>query len=113
MMPMARQFLERFTKMLGLVVMILIAVTAMLGVSSIQAGEGTEFPGTVVMVDYAAGKLAVKKDGGGTRFTFTTSEKTKFGGGLASINDVKKDDRVVVIYQVQGSIYSALSVTKK
>ena len=84
------------------------------GFSPLQAGEGTEFPGTVLMVDYATGKFAVKKDGGGTRFTFVANEKTKFSGtGLTSLKDLRKDDQVVVLYQVQVSQYRAASVTKK
>ncbi|HXH85948.1 MAG TPA: hypothetical protein VNI35_03935 [Nitrospira sp.] len=84
------------------------------GFSLVHAGEGTEFPGTVIKVDQATGKFAVKKDGGGTRFTFTVNEKTKFSGtGLASLKDLKKDDHVMVLYQVKGSQYLAASVTKK
>lgn len=90
------------------------AVMSGTGLAPVQAGEGTEFPGTVLTVDQTTGKFAVKKDGGGTRFTFTANEKTKFAGtGLASLKDLKKDDQVVVIYQVQGSQYLAVGVTKK
>jgi hypothetical protein len=90
------------------------AVMACWSVSQTQAQGGTEFPGTVLMVDQATGKFAVKKDGSGTRFTFVASEKTKFGGaGLASFKDLKKDDHVVVIYQVQGSQYLAVSIMRK
>src|SRR5438132_8072650 len=39
------------------------------------AESGTDFPGTVLMVEPAAGKLSVKKDGGGTRFTFVVNDK--------------------------------------
>jgi len=85
-----------------------------LGFSLVHAGEGTEFPGTVLKVDQSTGKFSVKKDGGGTRFTFTANEKTKFSGtGLASLKDLKKDDHVMVLYQVKGSQYLAESVTKK
>jgi hypothetical protein len=85
-----------------------------LGFSLVQAGEGTEFPGTVLKVDQATGKFAVKKDGGGTRFTFIANKETKFSGaGLASLKDLKKDDHVMVLYQVKGSQYLAASVTKK
>lgn len=84
------------------------------GLFLVQAGEGTEFPGVVLMVDQAAGKFAVKKDGGGTRFTFVANEKTKFSGsGLSSLKDLKKDDHVVVFYHVQGSQYLAASIAKK
>ena len=78
------------------------------------AESGTDFPGTVVMVDPAAGKLSVKKDGGGTRFTFVVNDKTKFEGeGLNSLKDVKKGDNVTVNYVVTGSQYIAQRVSKK
>jgi hypothetical protein len=93
---------------IGLVVLLGMAVTL------VRSGEGTEFPGTVLTVDQVAGKFAVKKDGGGTRFTFVANEKTKFAGtGLVSLRDLKKDDHVLVVYRVQGSQYLADSVTKK
>jgi hypothetical protein len=76
------------------------------------AAEPVDFPGTVLSVDAAAGKLAVKKDGGGTRFTFIVTDKTRFQG-LAGMKDVKKDDHVLVQYQVEGSRYLALKVVKK
>jgi len=85
-----------------------------MGVTSVQSGEGTEFPGTVVSVDQDARKFAVKKDGGGTRFTFVTDDKTAYSGtGLTSVKDLKKDDHVVVTYQVQGTKYVATGVAKK
>jgi len=78
------------------------------------AQGGTDFPGIVLMVDPAAGKLAVKKDAGGTRFTFAVNDKTQFDGpGLKSLKDVKKGDNVTVNYQVIGSQYLAVKVTKK
>jgi hypothetical protein len=85
-----------------------------LGATSAQSTEGTEFPGTVLTVDQAAGKFAVKKDGGGTRFTFLADNKTTFSGaGLSSLKDLKKDDHVVVTYQVQGPKYLAIRVARK
>lgn len=82
--------------------------------SQVQGETVTEFPGTVLKIDQATGKFAVKKDGSGTRFTFVADEKTSFGGpGLASLKDLKKDDHVMVLYHVQGSQYLATSVTKK
>jgi hypothetical protein len=89
-------------------------LVSFLGFSLGHAGEGTEFPGTVLKVDQATGKFAVKKDGGGTRFTFIANEETKFSGaGLASLKDLKKDDHVMVLYHVKGSQYLASNVTKK
>ncbi len=76
------------------------------------ATDLVEFPGTVVTADPAANKLAVKKDGGGTRFSFTVTDKTKFQG-VGGLKDVKKDDHVVVHYQVEGSKYLAVTITKK
>jgi hypothetical protein len=79
-----------------------------------QAQDGTEFIGTVLTVDQVTGKFAVKKEGGGTRFTFVANEKTKFAGaGLASFKELKKDDHVLVMYKVQGSQYLAISVTRR
>jgi len=78
------------------------------------AQGGTDFQGTVLMVDPAAAKLSVKKDGGGTRFTFVVNDKTKFeGAGLNSLKDVKKGDNVTVNYVVTGSQYIAQKVSKK
>jgi hypothetical protein len=85
-----------------------------LSVVSAQADNRIEFPGTVLSVDLTAGKFAVKKDGGGTRFTFVANDKTKFqGAGLTSFKDLKKDDKVMVLYHVQNSQYLAISVTKR
>jgi len=78
------------------------------------AESGTDFPGTVLMVDAAAGKLSVMKEGGGTRFTFVVNDKTQFDGvGLKSLKDVKKGDNVTVNYVVTGSQYIAQKVSKK
>jgi hypothetical protein len=105
----------RKARMCGIVaVVVCLILFPVLGISLAQAGEATEFPGTVLKVDQATGKFAVKKDGSGTRFTFIANEKTKFSGtGLASLKDLKKDDHVMVLYQVKGSQYLAASVTKK
>ncbi len=93
---------------------LLVLVLCVLPLSLAWADNGIEFLGTVLMVDQGTGKFAVKKDSGGTRFTFVTDDKTKFqGASLGAIKDLKKDDKVVVVYQVQGSQYVALSVTKK
>ena len=73
--------------------------------------QGTDFKGTV-LADPAAGKLIVKKDEGGTRFTFVVNEKTQFmGSGLTSVADIKKGDRIIVNYVVNGSQYVAQKVT--
>jgi hypothetical protein len=79
----------------------------------VWAEGGTEFPGTVLTVDQATGKFSVKKQSGGTRFTFTANEKTKYQGSVTSLKDLKKDDKVVVVYEVHGPQYLALRVTKQ
>jgi hypothetical protein len=91
-----------------------LAVLLGIGLTTVQSSDRTQFPGTILTVDQAAGKFAVKKDGGGTRFTFVVNEKTTFSGaGLTSLKDLKKDDHVVVVYQVQDAKYLAARVTKK
>jgi hypothetical protein len=77
------------------------------------AAAEVEFAGAVISADAKTGKMAVKKEGGGTRFTFVTNEQTRWEGGLKGIGDVKKDDSVVVVYQVQGSQYIAIRVAPK
>jgi hypothetical protein len=93
-----------------------VALSLLVGLLSIadlvRAQGGTEFAGTVLTVDATAGKLAVKKDGGGTRFTFVVNDKTKFEGGPAGLKDVAKGDHVVVTYGVSGSQYLAQKVSK-
>lgn len=77
------------------------------------AAEGTDFTGTVLLVDPTAGKLALKKEGSGTRFTFVVNDKTQFESGLKSLTDVKKGDSLTVQYRVIGSQYVALKVMPK
>lgn len=96
------------------VLLLFVTGVCMMSLVSSQAESGAEFPGTVLMVDQATGKFAVKKDSGGTRFTFVATDKTKFqGAGLTALKDLKKDDQVTVLYHVQGSQYLAISVTKR
>jgi len=79
--------------------------------AAVHAQEGTDFKGTV-LADPAAGKLIVKKDEGGTRFTFVIDDKTKFMGSMVkSLADIKKGDHVMVTYVVNGSQYVARNVT--
>ena len=78
-----------------------------------EAAEGVEFPGTVISADPKTGKVAVKKESGGTRFTFVTNDQTRWESGLKGAGDLKKDDHIVVWYQVQGSQYIALRVAPK
>lgn len=65
------------------------------------AQQAVEFPGTVLKVDEASGKLAVKKEG--ARFTFVIDGKTKFEGGAKSLKDLKAGDAVTVTYLTMGS----------
>ena len=79
--------------------------------AAVHAQDGTDFKGTV-LADPAAGKLIVKKDEGGTRFTFVIDDKTKFMGSMVkSLADIKKGDHVMVTYLVNGSQYVARNVT--
>lgn len=98
----------------GGIVVLVVACVCTMSVVSAQTDKGIEFPGTVLTVDLTAGKFAVKKDGGGTRFTFVANDATKFQGtGLAALKDLQRDDKVMVVYHVQGSQYLAISVTKR
>ncbi len=98
----------------GGIVVLVVACVCTMSVVSAQTDKGIEFPGTVLTVDLTAGKFAVKKDGGGTRFMFVANDATKFQGtGLASLKDLQRDDKVMVLYHVQGSQYLAISVTKR
>lgn len=107
-------FSNLYTAPHGNSLLILLAVTVwLIGPGDALAQTGTEFPGTIVTVDQATGKFAVKKESGGTRFTFVANDKTKFEGGPKSIKDLKLGDHVVVLYQVTGSQYSALKVSLK
>ena len=85
----------------------------LIGMGLVWAETGTDFAGTVLTVDPAAGKLTVKKEGGSTRFTFVVNDKTQFSGpGLSSLKDVKKDDKVTVNYVVTGSQYVVQKLSK-
>ncbi len=105
-----RQIVRRRT-----VIMLSFLMLCLLGMPgvSVPADTGTEFPGTVLSVDAATGKFAVKKDSGGTRFTFVANDNTQFEGGPKSIKELKQGDHVLVLYQVTGSQYIALKVTAK
>jgi hypothetical protein len=112
MMSMA----SRYTKVIRIVLLTvaLVASGALFDASVLLADAGADYPGTVVMVDATAGKLAVKKEGGGSRFTFVVNDKTQFGGpGLKSLQDLRQGAAVTVNYIVNGSQYIALKVTAK
>ena len=104
--------LERVRAATALIHLILIMALCLSGLATALAQGTTDFSGTVLAVDAAAGKLSVKKADGGTRFTFVVNNKTQFtGGGLKSLADVKKGDSLTVTYLVSGSQYVATKVT--
>ena len=76
----------------------------------VLAQNAVDFPGTVLKVDDASGKLTVKKDG--TRFTFVVDGRTQYAG-VKELKDIKAGDAVTVTYTVMGSQYSAQKVAKK
>src|SRR5207249_10079909 len=86
----------------------------LIAIGSALAESGIDFQGTVLMVDPAGGKLSVKKEGGGTRFTFLVNDKTQIEGAcLNSLKDVKKDDNDTVNHVVAGSQYMSQHTSKK
>jgi Cu/Ag efflux protein CusF len=82
-------------------------VTALL--TPLSAQNVVEFPGTVLKVDDAAGKLTVKKDG--TRFTFVVDGRTQYAG-VKALKEIKAGDIVTVSYIVMGSQYVAQKIAK-
>jgi hypothetical protein len=90
----------------------MLLVLSCAGAAAVHAQGGTDFQGTVLTADPASGKLIVKKDEGGTRFTFVVNDKTQFiGGGPNNLADMKKGDHVIVTYQLNGTQYVAQKVT--
>lgn len=75
----------------------------------VLAQNAVDFPGTVLKVDDAAGKLTVKKDG--TRFTFVVDGRTQYAG-IKALKDIKAGDAVTVTYIVMGSQYIAQKIAK-
>jgi hypothetical protein len=87
-------------------------VVSCAGAAVVHAQEGKDFQGTVLTADPGSGKLIVKKDEGGTRFTFVINDKTQFtGSGIKSLADMKKGDHVIVTYLVNGTQYVAQKIT--
>ena len=95
------------------VLLLCVLVSGLATAGRAEAAGEVEFPGTVISADAKTGKMAVKKESGGTRFTFVTNDQTRWESGLKGIGDLKKDDHIVVWYQVQGSQYIALRVAPK
>jgi len=75
----------------------------------VLAQNAVDFPGTVLKVDDASGKLTVKKDG--TRFTFAVDGRTQYAG-IKALKDIKAGDAVTVTYIVMGSQYIAQKIAK-
>jgi hypothetical protein len=83
--------------------------------AGLEPAQGaTDFTGTVLLVDPGSGKLSVKKEDGGTRFSFVVNAKTQFeGASLKALKDLKKGDVVTVQYEVSGSQYIAQKIIAK
>jgi Cu/Ag efflux protein CusF len=88
---------------------ILAACVGLIGAPAL-AQNVVNFPGTVLKVDDAAGKLTVKKDG--TRFTFVVDGRTQYAG-VNALKDIKAGDAVTVTYITMGSQYVAQKIAKK
>lgn len=86
----------------------LVVCVAVLG-APVLAQNAVDFPGTVLKVDDASGKLTVKKDG--TRFTFIVDGRTQYAG-IKALKDIKAGDAVTVTYIVMGSQYIAQKIAK-
>jgi hypothetical protein len=98
-------------RMFVLLVSVLLVVSCA-GAAAVHAQGGTDFQGIVLSADPGAGKLIVKKDEGGTRFTFVVNDKTQFtGSGIKGLADLKKGAHVIVTYLVNGTQYVAQKVT--
>lgn len=88
----------------------LVICIAVMNASFAIAQHAVDFPGTVLKVDDAAGKLTVKKDG--TRFTFIVDGRTQYAG-VKALKDIKAGDAVTVTYITMGSQYVAQKIAKK
>jgi hypothetical protein len=93
----------------------LAAITLILGyvaAAGVVQVKAASFSGTVLSVDQSAGKLVVKTEGSGTRFTFVVNEKTDFEG-VKNLNEIKKGTSLTIEYRASGSQYIAQKVTAK
>lgn len=95
----------RYPTILVLVLVVCVAVLS----APVLAQNAVDFPGTVLKVDDASGKLTVKKDG--TRFTFVVDGRTQYAG-IKTLKDIKAGDAVTVTYIVMGSQYVAQRIAK-
>ena len=94
----------------SLTMIVLLAIIWLVGPVSVFAQSAVDFPGTVLKVDDAAGKLTVKKDG--TRFTFVVDGRTQYAG-INALKDIKAGDAVTVTYIAMGSQYIAQKIAKR
>jgi Cu/Ag efflux protein CusF len=88
---------------------LLTACVGLIGAPAL-AQNVVDFPGTVLKVDDAAGKLTVKKEG--TRFTFVVDGRTQYAG-VKALREIKAGDAVTVSYITMGSQYVAQKIAKK
>ena len=103
---------DRVERRLFVLLVGVLLVVSCAGAAVVHAQEGTDFQGTVLTADPGSGKLIVKKDEGGTRFTFVVNDKTQFTGtGIKNLADMKKGDHVIVTYLVNGTQYVAQKIT--
>ena len=88
-----------------------ILLTACVGIigTPVLAQNAVDFPGTVLKVDDAAGKLTVKKEG--TRFTFVVDGRTQYAG-VKALKEIKAGDAVTVTYITMGSQYIAQKIAR-
>jgi len=93
-----------------LVMLVTVGLSVMALLTPTLAQNVVDFPGTVLKVDDAAGKLTVKKEG--TRFTFVVDGRTQYAG-VKALKDIKAGDTVTVSYLVMGSQYVAQKIAKK
>jgi Cu/Ag efflux protein CusF len=109
--PFRRSKGERIMKYVGvtLAMAVLVACVAA-GSTPVLAQNVVDFPGTVLKVDDAAGKLTVKKEG--TRFTFVVDGRTQYAG-VKALKEIKAGDAVTVSYITMGSQYVAQKIAKK
>lgn len=89
---------------------VLVMYVAAVSAPAVFAQNTVDFPGTVLKVDDASGKLTVKKDG--TRFTFVVDGRTQYAG-VKALKEIKAGDAVTVTYIVMGSQYIAQKIAKK
>ena len=94
----------------GSILLLMIATCVGVIGAPVLAQNVVEFPGTVLKVDDAAGKLTVKKDG--TRFTFVVDGRTQYTG-VKALKEIKAGDAVTVAYITMGSQYIAQKIVKR